>query len=173
LLALFFMKTIKEIAWLAGLLEGEASFMLRRGNTRIAMQMTDKDVMDRAASILGTKVGDYGRKPKGKASYLPVFHLSLHGTRAISWMMTLYSFMGERRRVKILQILNHWKGSKSAPKSSRGPRLPAICHPDKLRTADMLCRTCWMREYRKRTGKNGSFYRKQQITAEVVEPMLI
>lgn len=157
------MKTIRDIAWLAGLLEGEASFMLKKGNTIIRMQMTDKDVMDRAAALLGTKVADYGRKPKGKPSYLPVFHLAIHGTKAIGWMMTLYTFMGERRRAKILQILDHWKAAKSAPRSSRGQRLPAVCHPDKLRCGNMLCRACWMREYRKRTGKNGSYYRKQKV----------
>lgn len=162
------MKTVKEIAWLAGLLEGEASFMLKRGNTIISMQMTDRDVMERAAAILGAKLGDYARKPKGKASYLPVYHLAIHGTKAIGWMMTLYGLMGERRRAKILQILKHWKNSKSAPRSSRGQRLPAVCHPEKLRCGDMLCRACWMREYRKRTGKNGSYYRKRQFEAVAV-----
>jgi hypothetical protein len=106
-------------------------------------------------------VGDYVRQPKGKASYLPVFRLAIHGTRAIGWMMTLYAFMGERRRAKILEVIDHWKAAKSAPRSARGQRLPAICHPDRLRCGDMLCRTCWMREYRKRTGKNGSYYRNR------------
>lgn len=159
------MKTI-EIAWLAGLLEGEASFMLKKGNSIIQIQMTDRDVMERIAALLGTKVGDYARKPKGKASYLPVYWIAVHGTRAISWMMTLYSFMGERRRAKILEIINHWKASKRAPRASRGTRLMAVCHPDKPRTANLLCRTCWMREYRKRTGKNGTYYRK--LAAEAV-----
>lgn len=157
------MRTTTDIAWLAGLLEGEASFMLKNGNTTIQVQMTDKDVMDRAAALLGTKVGDYGRKPKGKASYLPVFWLAIHGTRAIGWMMTLYVLMGKRRQAKILQILDHWRSAKSAPRSSRGQRLPAVCHPDRLRCGDMLCRACWMREYRKRTGKTASYYRKKRM----------
>lgn len=154
------MKTIKDIAWLAGLLEGEASFMLKNGNSIIAMQMTDKDVMDRAADLLGVKVGNYVRKPKGKSSYLPIFHLSIHGTKAIGWMMTLYSLMGVRRRAKILQILDRWKASKSAPRSSRGQRLPAVCHPDRIRSAHLLCNTCWMRQWRMK--------RKLKLIAEAV-----
>lgn len=157
------MKTTKDIAWLAGILEGEASFMLKNGNSIIQVQMTDKDVMDRVAALLGTNVSSYVRKPKGKASYLPVFWLAVHGTKAIGWMMTLYALMGERRRAKILHILDHWKVARSAPRSSRGQRLPAICHPEKPRCGDMLCRTCWMREYRKRTGKNGSHYRRLKL----------
>lgn len=84
-------------------------------------------------------------------------------------MMTLYSLMGERRQAKIREILEHWKAHRMAPRSSKGNRLPAICHPDKLRTGNLLCRACWMRDYRKRTGKNGSYYRKrQQFIAEAV-----
>jgi hypothetical protein len=160
------MKTVRELAWLAGLLEGEASFMLRNGNAKISVQMTDRDVMERVAVLLDTKVGDYVRKPKGKASYLPVFHISVHGIRAIGWMMTLYDLMGERRRAKILEILNHWKASRAAPRASRGTRLMAVCHPDRPRAANMLCNTCWMREWRKKTGRNGSYYRKQKLAAE-------
>lgn len=157
------MKTIKDIAWLAGLLEGEASFMLRRGNAKIGIQMTDRDVVERAANLLGVTIGLHSRQPKGKTTYLPVFHLAVHGIKAIAWMMTLYTFMGERRQAKIAQILGEWKNAKSAPRSSRGQRLPAVCHPDRLRCGDMLCRTCWMREYRKRTGKYGAYYRKKKV----------
>jgi len=162
------MITVKELAWLGGLLEGEASFMLRNGCHKIALQMTDLDVVQRAAAILGVPVGAYSRQPKGKATYLPVWHLAVHGIKAIAWMMTLYTLMGERRKAKILEVLDHWKASKSAPRASRGTRLMAVCHPDRPRAAHMLCNTCWMREYRKRTGKNGNYYRKQKLIPEPV-----
>jgi hypothetical protein len=154
-----------DIAWLGGLLEGEASFMIRKGCPKIGLQMTDKDTMERVAKILAVPVGAYSRRPKGKSTYLPVWHLAVHGTKAISWMMTLYQFLGNRRQEKVRFILDTWKASKAAPRASRGTRLMSVCHPEKPRCGDMLCRACWMREYRKRTGKNGSYYRKLAIAA--------
>lgn len=153
------MLTTKELAWLGGLLEGEASFMVRNGCPKIALQMTDLDVMERAAALLGVPVGRYSRQPKGKASYLPVWHLAVHGTKAVSWMMTLFQFFGQRRQKKISEVLSGWISSKAAPRASRGTRLMAVCHPDRPRKGDMLCGTCWMRRWRQQTGRTGTYYR--------------
>lgn len=144
------MRTTKDLAWLGGLLEGEASFMIRKGCPKIALQMTDLDTMERAAVILGVPVGSYVRKPKGKATYLPVWHLAVHGTRAISWMMTLYQFLGGRRQAKICSIIEEWRTSRMVPRAPHGQRFMAICHPDRPRAADMLCNSCYMRRRRLR-----------------------
>lgn len=146
-----------DIAWLGGLLEGEGSFMMGKSNDpRIQMQMTDRDTMERAASILGVPVSSYVRKPKGKASYLPVYGLGVTGHRSIAWMMTLYKFLGNRRQAKIREILEKWKTTRIVIRGRM-----ATCHPDRKHCADGLCRMCWMREYRKRTGKNGTYYRNR------------
>lgn len=155
------MRSTLDLAWLGGLLEGEAAFMMKNGSPKIGLQMTDKDVIERAAKLLGVPVGAYSRKPKGKASYLPVWHLAVHGTNAICWMMTLFTFLGERRRAKVTSIIEQWKASKAAPRAPRGTRLMAVCHPDRPRRGNLLCGTCWMREWRRRTGRNGSYYRKK------------
>jgi hypothetical protein len=46
-----------DIAWLAGLLEGEGSFMRgkRKDAPGISLAMTDRDVVERAAKLLRTK----------------------------------------------------------------------------------------------------------------------
>jgi hypothetical protein len=160
-------RTTKELAWLGGLLEGEASFMIKNGCPKIALQMTDRDTMDRVARILDVPVGAYSRQPKGKATYKPVWHLAVHGVRAISWMMTLYQFFGERRQEKIRYVLGLWRDSKAAPRASRWTRLMAVCHPDQPRKGDMLCSTCWMRRWRlQNPGRNGTYYRRRK--AEMV-----
>lgn len=100
-----------DIHWVAGLLEGEGCFYTSKdspGTTAINMSLTDKDVIDRAASILGTRVYDLrGRKPGDK----PAWQLYIGGKRARGWMMILYQLMGQRRKAKIKNVLDGWRSS--------------------------------------------------------------
>lgn len=142
------MRTVKDLAWIGGLLEGEGSFAIRNGCATIDLQMSDRDTVKRACEILGVPIGARSRQPKGKPSYKPIWHTKVCGIRAISWMMTLYQFFGERRQQKITEILGSWKASKAAPRAPRGQRFMAVCHPDRVRAGRMLCKTCYMRQYR-------------------------
>lgn len=45
---------VKEIAWLAGLMEGEGSFFLSQNQPKMALLMSDEDIVSRAALLLGT-----------------------------------------------------------------------------------------------------------------------
>jgi len=40
-----------DIAWLAGLLEGEGSFSIKNVSAEISIAMSDKDILDRAAQL--------------------------------------------------------------------------------------------------------------------------
>lgn len=160
------MKTTKDLAWLGGLLEGEASFTDSRGSVAIQLQMTDADTIARAAAILGVEV----RKPwVRKDGYKPVHSCYVLGPRAIGWMMTLYQFFGERRQIRIREIIAKWMAGKFRPRMQKAHRLPAVCHPDQPRSAGLLCTKCrraeWMREWRKKTGRNGSYYRRLKAEA--------
>ena len=154
-----------DIAWLGGLLEGEGSFMIKKGCPIIALQTTDEDILTRAAKLLGVAQQGVGRKPKGKDTYKLVHACRVHGTSAIAWMMTLYSFFGERRQAKVKEIIETWKASSAAPRAPRGQRYMAICHPDKPRKSNMLCGTCYMKEWRKKTGRNKAYYSAQKAIA--------
>lgn len=150
------MKTTKELAWLGGLLEGEASFTDSRGSVAIQLQMTDEDTIARAAAILGVEV----RKPWARNDgYKPVYSCYILGSRAVGWMMTLYQFFGARRQARIRQIIEKWRATNYAPRAPRGERYMATCHPDQPRKGNMLCGTCYMREWRKASGRGGSYYR--------------
>jgi hypothetical protein len=70
------------------------------------------------------------------------------GTDAIGWMMTVYSFMGERRREKIRSIIAQWKASPRIPRAPAGKRFMATCHPNRERRARGLCFTCYMEKWR-------------------------
>lgn len=92
-----------DLAWLAGLLEGEGCFSYRAGCTpTISVGMADRDVMDRVAVLMGGHVlTAKKRQPHHKTLYI----VNLNGTRAHRLMRTLQPFMGERRAAKIGEIL--------------------------------------------------------------------
>jgi hypothetical protein len=100
--------TYTDIAWMAGLLEGEGCFSGRRYRTptRIQVCSTDKDVMDRAAELFGQKVNGPYRHGTNKKFYWMVV---LTGNRSIGWMMTIYPYMGVRRKAKIREIVSAWR----------------------------------------------------------------
>lgn len=122
--------------------------MMTKNSPVIALQMTDKDVIERAAHILGVPIHNYTYKPKGKDSYKPVYTCRVHGKDAIGWMMTLFTFMGDRRRTRIKEIIAQWKSS-SYNRAKRGTRNNATCHPDRVATGFGLCKNCYMKEWRK------------------------
>ena len=103
-----------DIAWLAGLLEGEGCFHIANridsyGNKRIVIQlcMTDKDIVERAANLLDVPLKCRNRKTKsGKNLYTANVWDS---DKAIAWMLTLYPYLGIRRQSKIRDCLAVWK----------------------------------------------------------------
>ena len=141
------MPTTHEIAWLAGLLEGEGSFGYYNGCPTIQVQMCDRDVVARAASVLGVSLrAEY--KPRGRDTYKPVSGCVATGQRAVSWMMTLYALLGERRRTKVRDILTLWHASKRLPRIARNVHRMARCHPDRYVAGHWLCKECYAAQYR-------------------------
>ena len=100
------MIVMPDLYWLAGLLEGEGSFMFvnKQGCLRISLGMTDRDVIERAAKITGSK-SIYESAGTNK----PIFTIDISGKRAAGWMMTMLPLMGIRRATKIVECLSEWK----------------------------------------------------------------
>jgi len=75
-------------SWLAGLLEGEGSFMkgspTAPGKPRVAVTMTDRDVIQRVADVLGVK-SFYEQQPKS-ATWKPSYRVQVSGQRAVDLM---------------------------------------------------------------------------------------
>jgi hypothetical protein len=134
-----------DIAWLAGILEGEGCFQTRKsggykGTPCISLQMTDKDTVEKVSKLWDAKLyGPYG--PYGK-SKLQTWQVNIFGKQAAEWMMTIYTLMGQRRQEKIKSILAIWK-TQPVMKSGR----MALCHPDKPRHAKDKCMVCYNKEY--------------------------
>ena len=117
------MVNIKNLYWMAGILEGEGSFVIdnRYLSPRITVAMTDRDIIEKFAFFIGTNVNS---KKTLNAQFLnskKVYIANINGKKAAAWMMTFYTLMGERRRERIKNILSTWK-SKRCPKVSEAKR---------------------------------------------------
>jgi protein-arginine kinase len=100
---------VKDIAWLAGIIEGEAHFRFQ-GTPKLQLRMADRDVIERAAKLLDRPVSICFPERKG---YKTQYSVNICGTAAIEWMLTVYSLMGDRRKEKIREIVKLWMPQQS------------------------------------------------------------
>jgi len=140
-----------DVAWLAGLIEGEGCFVVsspgRRRHMTMALGMTDRDVVERAARLMGSRVRLERRAmPNRKA----LWRTDVHGYRAVAWMMTLYSLLGQRRRARIAESLAAWRASRRRTQGN-----PPDCHPDRRHHAYGMCAQCWSHSEKRRAMRRG------------------
>jgi hypothetical protein len=121
----------RDLAWLAGLLEGEASFSLQHYHhggslwyllPSIEVKMTDRDVICRVGGLLGggqQRVRSF--RPK-KASWKRVFIWRVNGRRAVHVMKQLLPHMGKRRSKRISQLVADYERDHRASRVARGIR---------------------------------------------------
>src|SRR5213594_2803751 len=89
---------LSQIAWLAGVLEAEGSFLMSGRAIAIVANMTDRDIVERIAHLLGGTLHDV---PHNNPRRLPVWRAQVTGRAAAGWMMTLYPLLGHRRRSQV------------------------------------------------------------------------
>ncbi len=96
----------RSIAWLAGLLEGEGTFTSMDGYPDICASMCDRDVLGRAAAIMGIpNVWPKDVVRNEDRGWSPAFEIGITGARAAAWMRTLRPWMGLRRSAAIDRAL--------------------------------------------------------------------
>lgn len=121
-----YMDVATATAWLAGLMEGEGCFRFRhnparkRGHPDVQLNMTDEDVVRRAAAVagVGTIHGPY--IPGGNRQPYWVWKVSA-ANDAARLMLRLYPLLGERRRAVIVDVLARWHAQRPAV-TGRKPR---------------------------------------------------
>lgn len=97
----------KELMYLAGLLEGEGSFLAGAPSApnkiRVTVQMTDRDVVEKVAVMFGDKavLRAVPRNSRWKTTY----RTTVTGRAAADLMRRLYPHMGVRRRAQIDRVL--------------------------------------------------------------------
>src|SRR5262245_1253553 len=91
-----------DVHWLAGLLEGEGSFLAGPPSAprspAVRVCMADRDVVDRAGALLGVAVMVI---PSRREGWRTAYSVRVRGAPAVLWMERLRPFMGRRRQEQI------------------------------------------------------------------------
>jgi hypothetical protein len=106
------MVTTAELAWIAGILEGEGhfGFYAKTCNPRIVLAMCDRDIVERVAAFWGKNVRAKKVKARGDGrAFTPQWTTSISGPEAVGWMLTLFRFMGYRRRGRMAANVAAWR----------------------------------------------------------------
>jgi hypothetical protein len=159
--------TPTELAWIAGLVEGEGCIRYAKTSPELTVGMTDRDVITRLAAFWGIspRIAQQQRQPHWKVQYVA----RMNSNAAIGWMMTLYAWLGERRRAKIREVIAQWR--------ARGPRnvfrmqCPQghpytgnnVVKPHADRVRDRQCRICRRASGRRYWAKKRADVRQQPL----------
>lgn len=106
---------MEEIVWLAGLLEGEGTFVISRQNsgrdwaTGIYLSMADADVVDHAADVVGAVTSArpvVTIKPPQFAHWSPQYRWRVGASSEVDQLaLAVFPYMGVRRASKIADLL--------------------------------------------------------------------
>jgi len=98
----------KDKYWLAGLLEGEGCFMAgppsKPNLPLVVLQMTDKDVIEKAANLFGVTMCRHRQDTDWKESWTT----RIRGKKAVDLMKEIQPLMGERRKQQIQKALESY-----------------------------------------------------------------
>ena len=105
-----------EIGKMAGLLEGEASFGLYqrpsgKSGLIISLGMIDRDTVEWIAARWCSTVRLRKKEPGRQQLYVT----QIQGGRAVSWLLTLYPLMGQRRRTQMRSMIAVWRTPNQSP----------------------------------------------------------
>ncbi len=94
------------------MIEGEGCFTLFRQASKkssyckFTMQMTDRDVVERVAALLGAKMYNCGARQQ--THFKPAYGITIVGRRAMQFFLEVEPFMSVRRRERIRQLLDQF-----------------------------------------------------------------
>jgi hypothetical protein len=153
----------EEVIWLAGLWEGEGSFIIHNRVPIMSLGMTDEDTVRRAYQIMRiSRKLQVRLKPSGLKT---LYSLQVNASQALGWMMILYPFMHQRRRQKIREILDIWRHAPVAHRYRRGCPRGHGYDAGRNRRRQRTCRECKRLEYIR--------YRGTSFRASLAQPMLL
>ena len=129
---------VQTLYWLAGLLEGEGSFM--RGTPScpnlpvIALQMTDEDIVAKVSQIFGVK---YSKdKPSKRHVENPhwkrVYSVRIKGQRAVDIMQEIFPLMGIRRQKQMQNAIESHQIKQKRFREGEIEQILALCQQSNM-----------------------------------------
>jgi hypothetical protein len=101
---------MSDLHWLAGLLEGEGTFVPGPPSAprtpALQVMMVDRDIVERAATLLDSSVTVVRARREG---WRTAYSARVTGPRAVKWMERLRPLMGSRRRDQIDRAVASYK----------------------------------------------------------------
>lgn len=98
-----------DLAWAAGIIEGEGSFTLESCGTsgRITVSQKDPELLYRLQALFGGSVKC--RKPRSSNIYTnsDIYEWAVYGATAIGLMLTIFTWLTRRRRDQCRPIIEH------------------------------------------------------------------
>ena len=98
----------RDLAWLAGLFEGEGCIWEKRGRPILEIAMTDEDPVRHAHAVAGVGVVNQKRQVTKGGKHIWVWSVG-RIEHAVGLAMTLYPMLGERRQKRIRECLDSWR----------------------------------------------------------------
>jgi hypothetical protein len=134
--------TESEIAWLAGIYEGEGSAWAQ-GQGRaisVAIVMTDFDIIDRIFALVGT--GSVRDGKHANEAHKPFRTWSVTSLNAVEFLETIMPWLGARRAAKARELISRWRNDRQ--QISKYDTVCIVGHSliGMKRTASGGCRTC-------------------------------
>ena len=114
----------EEIYWLAGLIEGEGCFYQQARYVPIfVIAMSDVDVIHKVSWLLDGATQSFHELNKRK-----MYRVTISGAKAIKLMLIMYPLMGNRRRIKIKEILTDWYNRPTKGRQINDPKLKELVY---------------------------------------------
>lgn len=115
----------KNVHWLAGLLEGEGSFIFSNGSPRICIGTVDLDIANRVHSAMSCTSNISEERT---VTCKPFYKVNLQGVAAIDLMKELHPLLSSRRQEKISQVIEQYNKYRNSTNHKN--------HRDNIRVVD-------------------------------------
>lgn len=100
--------TIADLAWAAGLFEGEGCISHNKIAPRASISMSDEDVVRRFHRLIG--MGSVAATPRKKEGYKDLWTWTVAGYKSTQYVMALlWQWLGVRRKARTEEILKQFQ----------------------------------------------------------------
>jgi len=95
--------TMMDIAWAAGIFEGEGTTRQTPGSTQTTVGQSDRWILERFQLLFGGQI--YGPFNTGPISRSKQWRWVVYGARARGFLLTMFSFLSPRRQEQALKAM--------------------------------------------------------------------